>query len=171
MNKFLFFIFLLPLLSFAQIGTTLHCGYDFTTYLVIDIKDANTKKTIQGLKVSIIDKAGNPLYNTDYKYSFVNANQPLVFAENYKIDEKRWFFPYANEVYLLLLANTFNAEDFQLKIEDIDGVANGGLFETQILDLYNYNLYVLCSSENTRATQFGRKINNQPIEAFLNLKK
>ncbi|UYW01630.1 hypothetical protein K5I29_01515 [Flavobacterium agricola] len=57
-----------------------------------------------------------------------------------------------------------------MKIEDVDSSANGS-FATQIIDLYNYNLYVLCAAENARAAQFGRKINNQPIEVFLTATK
>lgn len=171
MNKLFYIFIFFPFLSNAQLGATLHCGFDFTTYLVVDIKEELSKKSISNLKVSIVDTAGNKVINTNNKYSFVNANNALVFAENYKIDDQRWFFPYAQESYLLLLSNTFNAEDFKLKIEDLDGGLNGESFETQFLDLYNYNLYVLCASENERATKFGKKINNQPIEVFLSLKK
>ena len=164
----LIFTLLFPIVCAAQLGSTLHCGYDFTTYLVVDIKDAVYKKPIKGLQVYVIDANGNQVINTNNQHSFLNADQPLFFSENYKTDGKHWFFPYAEQSYLLVLSNTFNAENFKLKIEDIDGADNSGNFEPQIIDLYNFNLYVLCASENARAMQFGRRINNQPIEVFLN---
>lgn len=167
MKKILLSLLSLPLLSQAQINTGIHCGYDFTTYLVVEVNSEETKHAIQGLKISILTHDLKEVFNTANMYSYTNGNLPLVFSENYKIDDRRWYFPYAEQAYLLSLANTFPAENFKLKIEDVDGKANGGNFETIIMDLYNYNLYVLCSSENAKATQFGRKIKNEPIQVFL----
>ncbi|UYW01629.1 hypothetical protein K5I29_01510 [Flavobacterium agricola] len=94
-SKSLFCLFLLPLISWAQLGNTLHCGFDFTTYLVVDVKDAATQNNVTGLRLSIVDDVGNEVLNTNNQHSFLNANVPLVFSENYKIDSHRWFFPYA----------------------------------------------------------------------------
>lgn len=171
MKKYLLSLLLLPLFSQAQINTGLHCGYDFTTYLVVEAKSEDTKEMISGLKLSIVNQELNEVINTANMYSYVKGSMPLTFSENYKIDDRRWYFPYAEQSYLLSLANTFTAENFKLKIEDIDGKDNGGYFETLYLDLYNYNLYVLCSSENAKATQFGRKIKNEPIQVYLKKKK
>ena len=58
----------------------------------------------------------------------------------------------------------------KLKIEDIDGKENGGLFETQIVDLGYFDLFVLCSNQaRDYAVQFGRKA-NKPLEVILKKK-
>ena len=171
MKKILLSLLFSPLISFAQINTGIHCGYDFTTYLVVEAKSEESHQSIQGLKISIVNQDFVEVINTANMYSYTNGNKTLTFSENYKIDQKRWYFPYAEQSYLLSLANTFPAENFKLKIEDIDGKENGGNFETLFIDLYNYNLYVLCSSESAKATQFGRKIKNEPIVIYLKKKK
>ena len=170
MKKLLLALLFIPIFSQAQFNTGIHCGYDFTTYLVVDVKNEATKEPIRGLKISVVNHNLKEVINTANIYSYINANMPLVFTENYKIDDKRWYFPYAEQTYLLSLSNTFNAEDFKLKIEDIDAETNGGFFEIQYIDLYNYNMYVLCSSENEKAVQFGRKVQNAPIEVYLKKK-
>jgi len=179
------YLFILPLFfSFftakAQIAAQ-HCGYDFTSYLVLDVHENGKKETIKDLKITIVDSAGNDVINLNNTYSWTNANKALVFSLNYKIDDSgkkitaetdknaksRWFFPFAKENYLLSVANTFPAENFSIKVEDTDGKANGGLFKTQIVPLNSYNMYVLCSAQNERqAMQFGPRT-NRPVEIIL----
>lgn len=114
-------------------------------------------------------------------YSWTSSGKPLVFTANYKVDDKggritadsqvskeRWFFPFAKDNYLLSIKNTFPADDFSLKVEDVDGAENGGNFKTQIVKLNSFNMYVLCSSK-ARETQFGPKM-NRPIDIVLEKK-
>ena len=69
---------------------------------------------------------------------------------NYKIDnagakvandtpDSRWFFPFAKDQYLLSVTNTFKAENYFLKVQDVDGKENGGEFETQLIICKNLN--------------------------------
>jgi hypothetical protein len=68
------------------------------------------------------------------------------------------------------VVNTFKADIFSVKIEDIDKEENGGYFETQIIPLSSYNMYILCSSENERqAQQFGPRT-NRPVDVILKKK-
>jgi hypothetical protein len=106
----------------------------------------------------------------------------LVFKLNYKIDnsgnkvssetpDSKWFFPFAKENYLLSVTTTFKAENYFIKIQDIDGEDNGGHFETQLIQLFPFNMYILCSSENERqAQQFGPRT-NRPVEVILERKR
>jgi len=117
-------------------------------------------------------------------YSYKNANQPLVFSLNYLIgdDNKkleegalakkdRYFFPFAKDNYLLSVSNTFDADKFSVKIQDVDGKENGGKFKTLVLPLYKYNMYVLCSNESQQAAiKFGRKM-NKPVDVVLEPEK
>ena len=125
---------------------------------------------------------GNELVNTNNKYSWSDDKKPLTFLFNYRIDEdaistnkvenkkERWFFPYAKDNYFLSIINSFPADQVKVKIEDIDGKENGGLFETQIVDLGYFDLFVLCSNQaRDYAVQFGRKV-NKPLEVILKKK-
>ncbi len=178
--RYLFFIFfLISFSSKAQVAQ--HCGYDFTSYFVLNVHESGKKENIQGLKITVVNGLGLDLLNINNMYSWTSSGKPLVFTANYKVDDKggkitadsqvskeRWFFPFAKDNYLLSIKNTFPADDFSLKIEDIDGGENGGNFKTQIVKLNSFNMYVLCSSK-ARETQFGPKM-NRPIDIVLDKK-
>lgn len=173
---------LLGLSAKAQLpgGNAMHCGYDFTSYVVLDVHEAGKKENIKNLKITIVDSLGRDLVNLGNKYSFKNANQPMVFTSNYLIGDnnqrlqpgevakkERYFFPFAKDNYLLSVANTFPADRFAIKVEDTDGKENGGKFKTIIIPLYSYNMYVLCSNESQQAAvKFGRKM-NKPVDIVL----
>jgi hypothetical protein len=179
------FIFIFLFFSFTvkgQVITGQHCGYDFTSYLVVKAHEKGKSETIKNLRISIADSLGREIINVNNLLSWTKRNEPLVFSMNYKIDktgakvandtpDSRWFFPFAKDQYLLSVTNTFKAENYYLKVQDVDGQENGGEFETLLIQLYPFNMYVLCSSENERqAQQFGPRT-NRPIEVFLELKK
>jgi|SRR5690554_851798 len=178
MKKILLFVsILLSAHTFAQFGDAIHCGYDFTSYIVVKPHESGKTKTINGLKISICDQNGNEVINENYKLSWKNNNQPLYFVRNYKIDahnkpiegfnEGKWFYYFAEDHYLVTVSNTFNAEEYYLKIEDTDGDENGGHFKTFLMQLAPYNMYILCDSEEKQqAMQFGRRM-NKPIEVVL----
>jgi len=164
----------------AQIGDAIHCGYDFTSYIVVKPHEDGKTQTINGLKMTVCDENGNEVINKDFKLSWKNNNQPLNFVRNYKIDsnnkkiegfnEGKWFYYFADDHYLVTVANTFNADDYYLKIEDIDGEENGGHFKTFIMQLAPYNMYILCTSEEKqKAMQFGRRM-NKPMDIVLEKK-
>ncbi|MDV6168634.1 hypothetical protein R1T16_09380 [Flavobacterium sp. DG1-102-2] len=182
----LIIVSLLGLTAKAQLpgGNAMHCGYDFTSYVVLDVHESGKKENIKNLKITVVDSLGRDLVNVGNLYSFKNANQPMVFSFNYligddnkKLEEgavakkERYFFPFAKDNYLLSVSNTFDADKFSVKIEDTDGAANGGKFKTLTLPLYKYNMYVLCSNESQQAAiKFGRKM-NKPVDIVLELDK
>ena len=158
--------------------TAQHCGYDFTSYFVLKAHKSGKTENIPNLKITIVNVFGMDVLNLNNVYSWTGSNMPLIFTENYKIDDEgkplvngivpkkeRWFFPFAKDAYLLSIKSTFPADDFFIKIEDVDGSANGGNFQTQTLKLNAFNMYVLCSSK-ARETQFGPKM-NRPIDIVM----
>lgn len=178
--RYLFFLFFIISFS-AQSQVAQHCGYDFTSYFVLDVHEPGKKENVQDLKISIVNAFGMDLINVNNMYTWTNSNQPLVFMSNYKIDDdnkritkdskvskERWFFPFAKDNYLLSIKSTFPADDYFIKIEDVDGSKNGGEFKTQIVKLNSFNMYVLCSSK-ARETQFGPKM-NRPMDIVLEKK-
>ncbi|MEW5677351.1 hypothetical protein ABGT15_13630 [Flavobacterium enshiense] len=173
--RYLFFLLFLVSSANAQINA-MHCGYDFTSYLVLDVHENGKKETIKGLKITVVDSLGNDIININNLYSWKESNKPLLFSLNYQIDEKgdkitaenpkaRWFFPYAKDNYLLSVANTFPADDFRLKVED-----PSKKYRTQLVQLYAFNMYVLCASQSEKAVQFGKK-QNRPIDIVLEKNK
>lgn len=178
--RYLFLFIFFTSLSVKAQQNVMHCGYDFTSYVVLDVHEAGKKENIKNLKVTIVDSLGRDVININNVYSWKNTNEPLKFSFNYQIGndnrrlaegvtstKERWFFPFAKDNYLLSVSNTFPADNLQFKIEDTDGKANGGKFKTIILPLYSYNMYVLCSNESQQAAiKFGRKM-NKPVDVVL----
>lgn len=177
-----YLLLLIALISFSAKAqqSGLHCGYDFTSYIVLDVHEAGKKENIKNLRITVVDSLGNDLINTANLYSWKNADKPMAFSFNYLIDDnnqrlaegatatkERWFFPYAKDNYLITVVNTFQPERFQVKIEDKDGKENGGKFKTIFLPIYGYNMYILCSNESQQAAmKFGRKM-NKPVDVVL----
>ena len=169
--RYLLFLFLISVSVKAQVPP-MHCGYDFTSYLVLDVHENGKKENIQNLKISVVDSLGKEVINLNNAYSYTESNKPLRFSMNYQIDENgnkitaenpkaRWFFPYAKDNYLLSIAATFPADNFSVKIED-----PAKKYKTQTMQLFAFNMFVLCSSQAEKAVQFGRKT-NRPIDVVL----
>lgn len=162
--KILSFFFLF--FTLITVGQVPHCGFDFTSYLVVKAHEDGKSENVADLKITLVNEKGVEVINENNKYSWKNANQALIFTRNYLISKsnepEKWFFPYAGDTYLLSVTNTFPAEDFYLKIQDTKGV-----FQDQLVQLQAFNMYILCSSENERqARTFGPRTNS-PIEVVL----
>ncbi len=180
MRIFIFFLLFSFSINAQDLGQAQHCGYDFTSYLVLNVHEEGAKENVKGLQLTLVDLDGNEVINTENKYSWNHANQKLVFSFNYLIDEnnqriaksaetakERWFFPHAKDNYFLSVVNTFPADQLKVRIEDIDGAANGGFFETQLVEIGYFDLFVLCTSQaRDYAVQFGRKA-NKPLEVII----
>ncbi|MDX9789201.1 MAG: hypothetical protein RBT61_00080 [Candidatus Kapabacteria bacterium] len=178
MRLFAILIFLLSLNVSAQIITGQHCGYDFTSYLVVNVKENGKEGNIKNLRVVLVDSIGKEVVNFNNSLSWSGRNEVMLFKPNYKIDSKgkkleegqesdRWFFPFAKDSYILSVTNTFKADDYMVRIEDVDGNENNGYFKTETIPLYSFNMYILCSSENERQAQrFGPRT-NRPIEVYV----
>lgn len=179
--RYFFVFFLFSLTLSAQVPSQAqHCGYDFTSYLVLNIHEEGSKENIKGLKLTLVDLDGKTLINANNQFSWKDNNKELVFSFNYLIDEnnqriekpiegvkERWFFPYAKDNYFLSVINGLPADQIKVKIEDIDGHKNGGFFETQLVEIGYFDLFVLCSNQaRDYAVQFGRKA-NKPLEVIL----
>lgn len=162
-KKIVFFIFIVKIM-YSQVPVQ-HCGYDFTSFIVVDVHENGKKENVKGLCITIVDSNGVDVVNVENMYSWNRGNEILLFKQNYLLNEasekKKYFFPYAEDQYVLSVNKAFPIEKFNVKVFD-----SSGLFETQIVPLEKFNLYVLCSSENEKAKMFGRRTNN-PVEVIL----
>ena len=50
--------FILISLSAKAQQNAMHCGYDFTSYVVLDIHEDGKKENIKNLKITIVDSLG-----------------------------------------------------------------------------------------------------------------
>ena len=151
-----FFLFF----SLNLLGQVAHCGFDFTSYLVVKVHEEGKSDNIADLKISVVNEKGEEIINENNKLSWKFGNQTLFFTRNHLISKsnepEKWFFPYAGDTYLLSVTNTFPAEEFYIKIQDTKGK-----FKEQLVQLQAFNMYILCSSENERqARTFGPRTNN-----------
>ena len=165
-SKLSFYFLLFSLFSLGQVP---HCGFDFTSYLVVKAHEEGKSDNIADLKITLVNEKGIEIINENNKYSWKYGNQSLVFTRNHLIntpsEPEKWFFPYAGDTYLLSVTNTFPADEFYIKIQDTKGN-----YKEQVVQLQAFNMYILCSSENERqARSFGPRSNN-PIEVILERK-
>lgn len=174
--------YLISFLFFISLSTNAqqHCGYDFSSYIVLHIHEDGKPENISNLKVTLVDSLGNEVLNVNNKYSWNKKDQVMKFSENYKIDndgkkientpenqKARWFFPFSKDTYLLSVTNDFPADNMRVKIED---VSEKPQYVTEIIQLYAFNMYVLCSTQvQQKAQQFGPRA-NKPVNVVLKRK-
>lgn len=159
MRIYFFILFMCANLYSQSENNQFHCGYDFSTYLVVETIVNGKKEILPDLKISIIDFEGNLVLNENNKFSYKNANESLLFQKNYKILPEgslteKWFFPYADESYFLVLNNDFPFQDFKIKITDLSGK-----FKTIEQNISVENFYKLCALNAKTGKQFGPKSN------------
>ena len=154
---------ILVLLFTLNLAAQQHCGYDFTSYVVLQVREEGKADLLKGLSVTLLDSESRPAINTDNRYSWTGKDRVLNFFENYRIGD-RWFFPHAAESYVLSVTNEFPADEMRVRIEDPSGI-----YENIEFPLYAYNMYVLCTTQVREAVQFGRRT-NRPVEVWLKKK-
>ena len=115
-NKLSFFFLLFSIFCYSQVP---HCGFDFTSYLVVIPHENSNSAVINDLQITVVDEKGKDVLNVDNSLSWINKDKALLFDRNYLInkpsEKERWFFPYANESYFLSVTNTFPADNFSIK--------------------------------------------------------
>lgn len=167
----LFVLLLFTATAFAQ----QHCGYDFTSYIVLHVHEEGKKENISDLRITLIDSTGTDAVNTNNRYSWRHKDQVLTFMRNHQIDASgnalntpdpaaKWYFPYAKDVWLLSVTNEFPADAMMVRITDPKG-----RYQSQDVQLYAFNMYVLCTSQVEQGMQFGRRM-NKPVDIVLKKK-
>lgn len=165
--KFYMIFLLKSALLLAQNENSYHCGFDFTSYLVVETYFENKLKTPDFLKVEIIDSKGEPVLNTNYFYSYQNSDKFLFFSKNYiilpinEVKVEKWYFPYAKESFFIMLKSDFPYEEFKVKVSDKNQV-----YKSLEATIFSENLFKLCAQNENTGKQFGPK-SNIPIKIFL----
>lgn len=134
---------------------------------MVNVHEKNIKENFKDVTIYLVDLEGNQVINANNSVSYLNANLPLFFKQNYIIEttnnKERWYFPQAKDQYILLINNTVNVEDFQVKVE-----VKNGKYKNQIIPISSINTFVLCTNQIEQQKQaFGRKVTNEMIEVIL----
>jgi hypothetical protein len=122
-------IFMVAASAWAQ-----HCPFDGTAILVVDVRDAETREPIKGLRLTIVDEDGRQVLQKSQTHIGSEFTEvPLVFIRNpartdpdwrpYEFEKIRYSF--AGDNYILPLARYRGEAARLIKVEDIDGEANG----------------------------------------------
>ncbi|MBC8756766.1 hypothetical protein H2O64_18980 [Kordia sp. YSTF-M3] len=152
-NKLLLAFFFFICNQFVQAQ---HCEYDNAQLIGMLPHAENSNQIIEGLKITWIDKDGNPvlLNKTPYqddpkaysieKSSLIAWRNPHLYLSflNEKRNLQKRYFPFASNHYILI--SSFYGQDIFVKIEDIDKEHNGGHFETKIVTVPAAYILKLC---------------------------
>jgi hypothetical protein len=76
----IYFFLAISLFTFGKVP---HCGFDFTSYLVVKAHEEGKSDNIADLKIVLVNEKGEDVINENNKYSWKNANQALVFSRNH----------------------------------------------------------------------------------------
>lgn len=177
MRLFTALLIFFSLTSHAQFDQAIHCGYDFTSYLVLHVHEDGKSENIPNLKITLVDENGVEVLNNNNQYSWTNSGKVMQFYENYQIDSKgkkvdltvvddqlKWYFPFSKATYILSVTNEFPADNFMIKVEDL---SEKPVYKTTTKQLYSFNMYVLCSSDvEQKSRQFGRRV-NRPVSVIV----
>jgi hypothetical protein len=82
-TKITIFFLLFSLFSFGQVP---HCGFDFTSYLVVKVHEEGKSENLPDLKITVTNENGEAIINENNKYSWKYGNQALLFTRNHLIN-------------------------------------------------------------------------------------
>lgn len=138
-----------------------HCGYDHTA--IIGVRPIQSdSQIIHGLRITLVDALGKPImvsksiykrnqYVSSYKDTaefWRNPNPTKQDHMSIREEEKRHFMQ-AGQDYIILTGFFGRIEKGRyVKIEDIDGAANGGFFETKLIYIRPEQIQSLCGYPN-----------------------
>jgi hypothetical protein len=152
------YLTLLPLFFFGKKISAQHCEYDYTYIIVLNVQSEAGSGIIPGLKITALDSNNKPIvaiHLGEKKW----LTDTLQFLPNQKVttgnqNEKVRFW-FADNNYVLAIGNTYINKIRSVRIEDVDGNNNGGLFQTTIVPVNSTNFFPLCT--NASRWDLGKK--------------
>jgi hypothetical protein len=153
----LFYIFLPGLI---QVNAQ-HCAYDLTS--LIGVRPVDSKQQIiKGLRITLIDGIGQPIIinrSIYKKEQYLRSEQDTAefwrnlprpaSGKHFQPDERKRHFIQAGDDYIILTGSRGRAEKGRLiLIEDIDGAANGGPYQSEVVFADSSQVQALCGYPN-----------------------
>ncbi len=160
--KTIFSLLLFAILGSASIAQ--HCQYDHSALIGIRPFNQNNEM-IEGLRITLVDENGKPImirkdvYEGNDKY-IGYKNDTATFWQNPKLNkdishkkrnEESRHFMQAETDYIFITYSLGNKEKGRyVKIEDIDGAANGGYFSSKTIYVKPEQVQGLCGYPDER---------------------
>lgn len=136
-----------------------HCGWDNCYIIVLDVRDSETGKKIDGLRITLADSTGKP-YTSEWNYenhkqlTFYKGTDTLKFGQNLKKESEEFHYyngPFSfglGDYMLLVYYNNYpgfnkNGTDL-IVVRDTDGDNNAGRFEKTAVYFNKSNIVPLC---------------------------
>ena len=136
-----------------------HCGWDNTSIIIVEVRDSQTGKIINGLDIVLADSIQN-IYTSQWNkdnnknLSFYQNTDTLRFGQNVKTSSEEFSdvhgpFRFGIDNYMLLVYYN-NYQDFNrnnkdfIIIKDKDGSKNLGRFKTKSINFSNEKIIGLC---------------------------
>lgn len=133
-----FFILLVLALSWAA-NYAQHCAYDNAFVIGAHVYYGDTANRINHLKITLVDEWLRPISH---------ITEPILTQRSYSnsTNLQDHYFAFAPNDYLFAFYTYSRSADFfYLKVEDLDGPANLGFFETQYFKIPQNAVLGLCS--------------------------
>ena len=185
MKRWTTYLFLTAILLLGS-GTAVksqHCPYDMTSIIVVTIHEKESIKNIPNIRITLIDSLGNPFIGTIHKNEQL-IQDTLRFWQN---PNKKTFngyldnedhptqinFPFAKDNYVFVCAHNFPAAIYYIKVEEIDGKADGEYYPVPGIKLYEQDKYSLCGTFDLNEyypRYYGARI-YKPIDIIMQRKK
>lgn len=165
-------IFLSFFLLHSYVGLAQHCPFDATGIIVLNIHAIGDSTQIPGLKITVQgfdNGAGNIFWQNPTKTTLqgnIVANDSALL--------KKYNFPFAGNNYVLVCGYLLSKQTYNVLIEDVDGTANGGQFESKWIKLSQNNVFSLCGTYRLKSIPRywkNAKTNYEPINIPLELTK
>lgn len=105
---------LLPTLLIAQ-----HCGYDFSSIIVVRPHAAEDSAVIHGLRITLLDSNNVPVVHHGAPWSLFHRNErpPFCGYVRYK-GPFNPYFPFAGGNYVLVVPSNFRTEKMKVLVQD-----------------------------------------------------
>jgi len=157
------FVFFMVATLMCNVVMSQHCGYDHSA--LIGIRPMHKDgQIINGLRITLVDAQGKPvivsksIYKRDKYVSSYNDTaefwrNPIPTKEDHmsiREEEKRHFLQAGQDYIIITGSYGRNEKGRYVRIEDIDGEANGGYFNTKIIFVKPEHIQALCGYPNER---------------------
>lgn len=145
MRPLLLLIALLPTLLPAQ-----HCGYDFTSIIVVHAHRANSPAVEPRLRITLLDANNLPavINGQDWNRFRPNDGRSVPHDRAWQQHFERYsgqVFPFAGDNYVLVIPSHLDYTGYSILVQD---ERNGGLGELKrtVVPITNNDVYILCGT-------------------------
>ena len=131
----------LPLALCAQ-----HCGYDFTSIIVVRPHAYGDTAVIDGLRITLLEKDNLPATSTGEPYQLFTRNtvrSGLIHPRTFRKQDGR-VFPFAQDNYILVVPNHWNMDNYNLLVQDERPGRDGPRYRQQVMHLHVSQSRSLC---------------------------